>query len=388
MLSLFIYRKVTEADKASIQNEAVNSFLLSNSGVSDHWTTLEGCFEVDAANAGHLSFPPKALPGFFQRPCSRGIVQGFVMNYANGGKASKMFISSTPIDPDLAKKIGFQLLWALYEGKSTLGFSHGDLKWDNVLLHHLEETGLFQYVVGSEVYELTLKTRVQIVDNGSSRVGVSGEEPLDIDHFNTTYQYMAPFHFFYANSSVVGYWHDGFAFGKMLCELYLGQLMDDMMDDTVVCPDVLMQQLLTVIESSENYSIFASVKKDLDQRPDGDELLHTLLNTLYQSLVLFGPPELTADPGFAPCQREILEIVTQFCSENKRYRLDHKRSKLEILLPGLEHFHLREMIRGVAHWDQNLRWSFERLLKSPFWNDLISNGESDNQKVFRKYQIA
>lgn len=297
----------------------------------NHWGSASNRFPK-----GHKYSTPKVKrnpkePSHKQR----GRFQYIRMELCDSGDAEE-FLKGQPneaLNPDDARKILFQISFALHAGADRFSLKHYDVKLLNVFLQHIktEKTGdvVLRYGFGQHTFALrSPKERsllAKLADYGTANVdSASNGQQVTLAQF-TTIENTPPDFFILGDKASQGHEHDCFGLGLCMLHLFTGHAPYEEILDDVRCPPVLKQKLRLIWEDDGEVDfsvvrsvILSDVYKDEEGHIIEGEPDETIYDTLYKYLVLFGLQQASAK-----LQNSRIWEVVQDCLEgstNKKGR--------------------------------------------------------------------
>ena len=219
--------------------------------------------------------------------CDHGDVEGFIRNHPD-----KML---TPFD---CRNLLFQMAFALHVAAERFSLKHYDVKLLNFFLQSATDSTIdiddhphvvLRYGVGSNIFRLRMHPSAAYIaklgDYGTVVIGSDTDgKPISIGQF-TTLENTPPDYLILGNAAEQGGGHDSFGLGLCLLHLFTGHCPYEEILDDVFCPDNLKGKLRTIWKQ-RSHNVIHSVMMDNNGMED-----HTLYDTLYRFLVLFGIPE-------------------------------------------------------------------------------------------------
>jgi serine/threonine protein kinase len=219
--------------------------------------------------------------------CDHGDVEGFIRNHPD-----KML---TPFD---CRNLLFQMAFALHVAAERFSLKHYDVKLLNFFLQSATDSTIdiddhphvvLRYGVGSNIFRLRMHPSAAYIaklgDYGTVVIGSDTDgKPISIGQF-TTLENTPPDYLILGNAAEQGGGHDSFGLGLCLFHLFTGHCPYEEILDDVFCPDNLKGKLRTIWKQ-RSHNVIHSVMMDNNGMED-----HTLYDTLYRFLVLFGIPE-------------------------------------------------------------------------------------------------
>ena len=219
--------------------------------------------------------------------CDHGDVEGFIRNHPD-----KML---TPFD---CRNLLFQMAFALHVAAERFSLKHYDVKLLNFFLQSATDSTIdiddhphvvLRYGVGSNIFRLRMHPSAAYIaklgDYGTVVIGSDTDgKPISIGQF-TTLENTPPDFLILGNAAKQGYTHDSFGLGLSMLHLFTGHCPYEEILDDVFCPDNLKGKLRTIWKQ-RSHNVIHSVMMDNNGMED-----HTLYDTLYRFLVLFGIPD-------------------------------------------------------------------------------------------------
>jgi serine/threonine protein kinase len=246
-----------------------------------------------------------------REPKARGRYQYIRMELCELGDAEE-FIKTLPdetLDPEVARKLLFQMAFALHIAAERFSLKHYDVKLLNYFIQTMksDKSGdiVLRYGVGDLVFALRSPKSsaflAKLADYGTANVDSATDgQQVTIAQFTTLENTPVDF-LLLGDSACQGHGHDSFGLGLCMLHLYTGHAPYEEILEKVTCPPNLKERLrnLWECEDEEQYSvirgvILSNVVKDEEGHILEGEPNDVLYDTLYRFLVLFGIPDLPA----------------------------------------------------------------------------------------------
>ncbi|EQC26570.1 serine/threonine protein kinase [Saprolegnia diclina VS20] len=309
-----------------VQQEIATSLLVSDlvaANVCPNFVRVHQVLLANAAAPAVWGGPPPTTEanGRFLYTC---------MELCDGGNVEDYLRTHGSLDAHDVVAYFFQMCFALYTGRATLGLRHFDIKLLNFFLQS-HDAGVVAYEFDGATYTLAASAWVKLADFGSATTEEGSlTAPIGVEHW-TTYE-NAPIEFFVdGDDALQGYAVDTFALGLCLLHLATGSLPYEELLADVVCPKGLKATLLRlwkVKRAKKGAPSFSILQKVLRRDASHSDVL---CDTLYRYCVLFGLASLQSTSGVATALRSQLLGKTnarrlspdakQFCADVGAYSL-------------------------------------------------------------------
>jgi serine/threonine protein kinase len=315
-------------------------------------------------------------------PNQRGRYQYIRMELCDSGDVEE-FMKEQPDEallPNEARRILFQISFALHAAADRFSLKHYDVKLLNVFLQRIKSEKsrdvVMRYGLGEHTFALrSTKERAivaKLADYGTANVdsGSSGQQ-VTIAQF-TTLENTPPDFLIFGDQASQGHGHDCFGLGLCMLHLFTGHAPYEEILEDISCPSNLKTKLRQIWESEDEaqYSVIRSViLSDVYKDEEGhiiegepDEVLY---DTFYRFLVLFGIPDVPSRPTMSKvwvavrealeesqetrgkgksgkyCKRLQPNDVNRYCRDRRKYSLSHGNNKfiararnaLEVCIP-------------------------------------------------------
>ena len=271
-----------------------------------------------------------------REPKRKGLYQYIRMELCDGGDVEE-FLKGQPdqsILPCEARRILFQIAFALHASADRFSMKHYDVKLLNVFLRKCSsdrQAGnvILRYGLGAHTFALKAPRErailAKLADYGTANVKAeSSGQPVTIAQF-TTLENTPPEFLFLGDRATQGHGHDCFGLGLCMLHLFTGHAPYEEIMEDVVCPMNLKRKLRRLWED-ENIMEFSVVRsvilQDVFLDEDGNvvegEPDETLYDTFYRYLVLFGIPESPPHPQGAKVFHAVKEALLGSTAAGKR----------------------------------------------------------------------
>ncbi len=352
-----------------------------------------------------------------REPKEQGRYQYIRMELCENGDAEE-FIKTLPdeiLHPEVARKLLFQMAFALHTAADRFSLKHYDVKLLNYFIQPMqsEKRGdiILRYGLGDLVFALRSPPEsaflAKLADYGTANVdSATNGQQVTIAQFTTLENTPIDF-MILGDHACQGHGHDYFGLGLCMLHLFTGHAPYEEILEKVTCPPVLKERLriLWECEDEEQYSvirgvILSNVDKDEEGHILEGEPNEVLYDTLYRFLVLFGLPDLPPSLRGSKVWNAVKQClegpqaprnrgrkgkkicdVDQYILDCRKYSIDHGNDKyikrarlaLESMDGGMQ------LLKSLISFDPSTRYTALDVMNSKFMEPLRESSEGHLQ---------